>query len=251
MNDWVQLMLQQKKENEEWLKEINRELRYAPRGKLLLSNQNGIPRFYRKDFPEVGNKVYLKEGQETLRDNLAQKRYNLKAKEAIEQEHALMELVLKKAQPSLLEVYESLPKDIQAHVEPHVLPDEEFAKRWLEEMSRNTSGNELRSRIEIIINQIYGKFEIPHVYEPYLYLEGYGNAYPDFAVLNVRTRKMLYHEHLGKMDDEEYRLNNIKKLRCYHKAGFFEGENLIVTMESDGKMIDYDEVEAVILKYCT
>ena len=53
------------------------------------------------------------------------------------------------------------------------------------------------------------------------------------------------------MDDEKYRTKNIWKLRCYHNSGFFEGINLIVTIESDGRMIDYDEAELIIRKYCT
>ena len=52
------------------------------------------------------------------------------------------------------------------------------------------------------------------------------------------------------MDNEEYRANNIHKLRCYHKNGYYEGINFFVTMESDGRMIDYEEAEMIIKRYC-
>ena len=46
------------------------------------------------------------------------------------------------------------------------------------------------------------------------------------------------------------RANNIHKLRCYHKNGYYEGINFFVTMESDGRMIDYEEAEMIIKRYC-
>ena len=52
------------------------------------------------------------------------------------------------------------------------------------------------------------------------------------------------------MDNEEDRANNIHKLRCYHKNGYYEGINFFVTMESDGRMIDYEEAEMIIKRYC-
>lgn len=152
--------------------------------------------------------------------------------------------------PTPIEVYEALPKEIRSLVEPLVLPDEEYIRRWLEEKKEKASGEDYRSRIEIIYHDIYEKYDIPYVYEPSLYLDGYGPARPDFVVLNVRTRQTLYHEHFGMMDNEEYRANNIHKLRCYHKNGYYEGINFFVTMESDGRMIDYEEAEMIIKRYC-
>lgn len=250
MHYWIQEMLRHEAENRALLKEIDKELRYAPKGRLLVSHYRGSARYYRSRSTEGKGKEYLGEKKSALRDALAQKTYDLELKKSVEREQRLIESVVGQIPPTPLAVFDALPEEIRKYVEPLVLPDEEYVKRWLEEMSENASGEDYRSRIEIIYHDIYEKNDIPYVYEPGLYLEGYGPARPDFAVLNVRTRQTLYHEHLGMMDNEEYRSRNIEKLRCYHRNGFFEGINLIVTMESDGRMIDYEEAEQIIKRYC-
>lgn len=251
MQHWIDEMLRQQEENRELLTKIEKELRYAPKGNLQVSHYRGVTHYYRNWKEEGKGKEYLGEKKTHIRDGLAQKAYDLKLREAVEREQKLMESVSSRIPPTPLEVYEALPTDVRTLVEPLVLPDDEYVKRWLEEFSRDASGEKLKSRIEIIYNGIYEKWDVPHVYEPSLILKDYGPARPDFAVLNVRTRQTLYHEHFGKMDDEKYRTKNIWKLRCYHNSGFFEGINLIVTIESDGRMIDYDEAELIIRKYCT
>ncbi len=251
MQRWIEEMLRQKEVDETLLHQVKQDLSRAPGGELRVSYDKGVARFYRKKDPSGGPDVYLGKKQIALREALAQKTYDLKVQKALEEELKVMDRVLKKPLPTLVDVYASMPADIRQLVEPLVLPDEEYANRWLEKMSRDASGNDLRSRIEVIIDQYYEKHKVPHVYEPSLYLEGYGPARPDFAVLNVRTRQMYYHEHLGMMGDPEYRTDNMRKLRAYHNNGYYEGVNLIITMESDGAMIDYKEVENLIVFYCT
>lgn len=251
MHHWVEEMLRQQEDNRELLKQIEKELRYAPKGTLQVSRYRGATRYYRNWKEEGKGKEYLGEKKTHIRDGLAQKAYDLKLQETVEREQKLIVSVDRRIPPTPQEVYEALPADIQTLVKPLVLPDDEYVKRWMEEYSQKASGVDYRSRIELIYQNIYEKLEVPHIYEPNLYLEGYGPARPDFVALNVRTRQTFYHEHLGMMDNEEYRAKAIQKLRCYHKNGFFEGVNLIVTMESDGRMIDYEEAELIIRKYCT
>lgn len=250
MQPWVLEMLQHQEENQTLLKEIDRELRYAPKGNLQISHYRGAARYYRNRKSEGKGKEYLGEKKAALRDALAQKAYDLELRKAVEQEQELIQSVGIQIPQTPIEVYEALPEEIRAMVEPLVLPDEEYIERWLKIMSEKASGEDYRSRVEVIYHNIYEKYEIPYVYEPSLHLDGYGPARPDFAVLNVRTRQTLYHEHFGMMDDEEYRNNNIWKLRCYHKNGYYEGINFFVTMESDGRMIDYEEAEQIVKKYC-
>lgn len=251
MKKWIEAMTEQHEENEKYLELINRELKHAPEGSLRRSYYRGHTRFYHS-VPNENKKVeYLGKDQTFLLDALAQKKYNLKAYAALMQEQRVIESVLAKDFPTLTEIFEALPQDVQKHVEPHVLPDDEYAERWVKEMSLGASGEKFKSRVEVILHQYYKQHHIPNVYEPALYLDGFGTVRPDFAVLNMRTRQMFYHEHFGKLDDEEYRLRNMKKLRAYHKNGFYEGVNLIVTMESDGVMVDYEELEELVLKYLT
>ena len=250
MQPWILEMLRHQEENQTLLKEIEKELRYAPKGDLQISHYRGAARYYRNRKCEGKGKEYLGEKKAALRDALATKDNDLELRKAVEQEQELIRSVGIQIPQTPIEVYEALPEEIRAMVEPLVLPDEEYIERWLKIMSEKASGEDYRSRVEVIYHNIYEKYEIPYVYEPSLHLDGYGPARPDFAVLNVRTRQTLYHEHFGMMDDEEYRKNNIWKLRCYHKNGYYEGINFFVTMESDGRMIDYEEAEQIVKKYC-
>lgn len=251
MNNWYKEMLQQKEWNEEMLKRANRELAQAPPGNLRMSHYKGIPRFYQRNaFPGAKDR-YLNQEQEDLRNALAQKKYIEMVKGALESENRAIEGFAKTPFPSVEDVFEFLPDELQAMVKSLVPTDEEYVKTWLSKMSKGASGEELKSRIEIIFHQDFKIYEVPHVYEPALYLKGFGNVRPDFVALNVRTRQTFYHEHLGMLDDEEYRLRNMRKLRAYHKNGFYEGINLIVTMESDGKKIDYHEIEQLVKTYLT
>lgn len=53
--------------------------------------------------------------------------------------------------------------------------------------------------------------------------------YPDFTFLSKRTRKEIYWEHEGRMDDSEYAKTAIKKIKTYEDNGIYLGENLILT----------------------
>jgi len=57
--------------------------------------------------------------------------------------------------------------------------------------------------------------------------------YPDFTILDVRKREIIYHEHLGLMDKREYMNNSIRKLNQYADNGILQGRNLIVTYETE------------------
>ncbi|MBR5752861.1 MAG: hypothetical protein IKX83_00080 [Clostridia bacterium] len=249
MNKWYEEMLRQEAENEKLIRQVRKELRYAPKGELRRSRYRGTQRYYRTGARQDGKEEYLGKKKEALRDQLVQKKYHKQVLAALEQEQTIIETVKKKPWPTVMEVFETLPADLQEYVEPLILPDKVFVERWTKEMSKGASGEKLRSRIEIIYDEEYTQAKIPHVYEPDLYLEGFGSVRPDFAVLNVRTRQMFYHEHFGKMDDPDYRTRNVLKLRAYHKNGFFEGINLVVTMESDGLMVDLAEIREVIQTY--
>ncbi len=248
MNEWIQRMLEQEAKNQEYLERLEKELAHAPEGDLRLSTYRGAARFYRSKMPGAKDE-YLGNKQEALRAALAQKKYDLLAKQSLEQEQKAIHQVLKTPWPTLLEVFDSLPKEVQQLVEPLILPDDEYIRRWLEHYSRSASGADYRSRIELLFHTLYDKYEVPHVYEPSLFLEDFGIVHPDFVVLNVQTRQTFYHEHFGMMDDPDYRAANLRKLRAYHNNGYFEGKNLFVTMEADGTMVDQNELERLIRTY--
>ena len=227
---------------------LRKLLENCPDGRLEVTTARREHRFY---MVSDGHKQYLGKKDADLTRGLMEKSYYQKMLKTVDEQSALLAHFLEAFDPrALIRVYEDMHPERKKIVTPLVLPDEEYIERWLKIMSEKASGEDYRSRVEVIYHNIYEKYEIPYVYEPSLHLDGYGPARPDFAVLNVRTRQTLYHEHFGMMDDEEYRKNNIWKLRCYHKNGYYEGINFFVTMESDGRMIDYEEAEQIVKKYC-
>ena len=73
---------------------------------------------------------------------------------------------------------------------------------------------------------------------------------PDFIVLNVRTRKEYYWEHLGMLDDSNYVDHSFRKIAIYEKNGLIPGENLILSFESASAPLDILLLKQLIQKFC-
>jgi len=69
---------------------------------------------------------------------------------------------------------------------------------------------------------------------------------PDFTIIRKRDGRIIYWEHLGMMDDMEYRRGNKRKLEEYEKAGIVPWDNLIVTYDTIDGGLRADLVEAMI-----
>lgn len=120
--------------------------------------------------------------------------------------------------------------------------DEQFIAKWTEKHSgmqngypqkgtfKTQQGEMVRSKSEKIIADLLYQKGIPYQYEPELML-GNRRVYPDFVVLNLKERKTIYWEHLGRGDDEEYASTNLYKIHQYETNGYLQGDNLIVTRE--------------------
>ena len=82
-----------------------------------------------------------------------------------------------------------------------------------------------------------------------LCLKSYGWIHPDFAILNKRLRKEIYWEHLGKMDDVGYVDDNIRRILMYEKNGYYLGDKLILTFETQKIPLNSLEIDRMIQKY--
>lgn len=70
--------------------------------------------------------------------------------------------------------------------------------------------------------------------------------YPDFTVLNIKTRKTLYYEHFGMMDNPEYCKNALEKIEIYESNGIHLGEELFVTFESSLRPLSLSQLDILI-----
>ena len=93
------------------------------------------------------------------------------------------------------------------------------------------------------------KYDIPYRYEAPLKINGAGTIHPDFTVLNVRTRKEYYREHLGRMDDPSYAENALQRIALYEKNSIFPGNKLILSFETMTHPINTKNIEKTIEFY--
>ena len=73
--------------------------------------------------------------------------------------------------------------------------------------------------------------------------------HPDFYVLNKRTRKAYFWEHLGKMDDPEYCRKNLNRFMRILDAGYVIGEDILVTHEDSKNPLRIESIDRIIEKY--
>ena len=93
--------------------------------------------------------------------------------------------------------------------------------------------------------------KIPYRYEQLLMLDLRTNLfyYPDFTILNTRTRQVYYWEHLGLLGDNSYCDDNIKKLCDYAEYGIIHGKNLILSYECEGRPLSTTYVNKMIEEF--
>ena len=136
---------------------------------------------------------------------------------------------------------------------------EEEEKRFQEELAKaqkkkySTSyqytticGFRVISKSEMTISDTMTRKGIPHEYEKPLIIEGHVLK-PDFTI--YFRGKVYYWEHLGLMDNEEYRKQWEWKKEMYRKAGIIEGVNLIVSREALGLIFTQAMVEHMVASY--
>lgn len=159
------------------------------------------------------------------------------------------------------EAYTGMCEAKKALIKPIIPTDEDFVANWYEGFNVETNsypksvgfetkrGEMVRSKSEKILADLFLDMGVPYVYEPKIKLKDGRNCYPDFALLNVRTRKTFWWEHLGMIDDEYYATKNLEKLYLYDKSEFVLGENLLLSMETNEMPIDIKTIKGKIKKY--
>jgi len=120
-------------------------------------------------------------------------------------------------------------------------------------------GLKVRSKSEAGIINIYERYNIPYHYDQLLrfvpesdpsendgtYTENAFFLSPD--IISVRKDgKIIYHEHFGLTDSQDYLNNAQKKLRIYASCRIVPWDNLIVTYDLPGGGIDLDLVISLL-----
>ena len=258
----ISALLERKDELQKRKNMIEKELETTPEGYLRICNAGNTPQFYLRTNPQDFSGVYIPKSRMSEIKNLAQKEYNKKVLRSIEQELKAIEKYLS-TYPSkpAEEVYESLHIERQKLITPIRLTDEQYIREWLETpfqgkeidddvpLLYTEKGERVRSKSEVIIADILHHEGVPYKYECPLMLKGLGKVHPDFTMLNVRKRKVIYWEHLGKMDDAEYVESAIRRKEFYERNGIFLGDNLILTFETRNCPLNQRNIRIQIERY--
>jgi len=189
---------------------------------------------------------------------LAQRDYDRMLYKRVNDEIEIFSNVLKLWAP-VEQVFQELKETHKMYVKPLVQENVDYISEWqsmlyegLPFSSEDTSefytvkGERVRSKSEVMIADTLYRHNIPYKYECPITLQNHRKKYPDFTVLNVRTRREYIWEHLGMMTDSDYVESNLKKLKDYERNGIIQGDKLLLTMESHGCPLSTKNIEKVI-----
>ena len=229
------------------------------------SRSNGREQFYCID-NDTQTKKYLKSGEIIKYASIIQQDYDQqinKKLQVIQKKLSRMARDIKDADlEQIKEIYERIASAKQQYITPIIPSDEAYIANWYEKHKGGQNsypidgniyteqGEQVRSKSEKILADLFYKYQIPYVYEPKIMLKNGHMVCPDFAILNLRTRKTIYWEHLGLIDQEEYATKNLEKLNRYEESNLILGDNLLISMESSKKGLNTKTVEKQIKEKC-
>ena len=240
--------------------EKEKALRNVPKGRLRVSGGTRNLYYYTDEQKESSR--YL--GQQELEKarKLAQRDYDQKILRLSQKELEVLDTLSRRLERLSGEnVYDTLPPARRRLVTPVEMPDEDFVRCWESEEHEKKPlsedlpeyytdrGERVRSKSEILIANMLYQRGIPYRYECALYLDNNTKFFPDFTILNVRKRKVIYHEHFGMMSDPEYSESVVYKLSTYNRNGHFLGDDLTCTWESERYPLNMREFERIIEHY--
>lgn len=263
----IDQLIQEKDELIRKIKYLENELVNSPEGRLRIIRSKGkYCQYYVYSKDSVTNELkgeYIKRENIDFAKKLAQRDYYEEVLKETRRKLAVICQVLDSyvGEKNTLSAFERLKENRKMLVTPLEISDELFVENWYaaKRTGENTyavSGNRLtergemvRSKTEKIIADKLFHRNIPYVYEPTLLLPDGNIVYPDFAALNVRLRKEFYWEHYGVMDNPEYASKSVWKIDVYEKNGFWCGDNILYTYETEKRMPDDHNIDAMISLY--
>lgn len=252
------------------IEQLRTAISSAPKGRLRSEMCKGkYPQFY---FIEGGfqdgkqnNGRYIKKEEYYLAEELAQKEYNLKLLKCVAKQCELLKsaenIRLDKFRNERLEILHHISLAKQGLIRTYEMTDEEYVEKWMQENSGGKNsieitngfdterGDVVRSKSEKIIADKLFYCNIIYQYEPLIRLHDGTIVFPDFAMLNIRTRKTIYLEHFGMMDNPEYCKRAIEKMEIYERNELFTCRDVVYTFESSNKAININSIENIINRF--
>ncbi len=237
--------------------ELDERIQKLPEGRIIVKHHKTSTFYehYQNDSVHYLNK----NNAQTVKD-LSQKHYLKKVLKAANQEAEALERALKLFPEITIEdIYDSLPEELRINTKPIVIGDDQYINKWLEAPYQrkpfkkddpeyySLKGDRVRSKSEIIIaDRLYAK-GIPYKYECPLKI-GKKIIHPDFSILRMSDRQIVYHEHCGMIDKEDYARDMVKRVKLYSTAKIYQGDRLFFTFETSDDSIDVNMIDDFIEK---
>lgn len=237
------------------------EIQSAPNGKIHIVNSKKRVQYYLRTDSSDKSGIYIQKTQMSTLQKYIQKSYDEKIQKTIQKEIRYIKKFLdnsSKLVEKTRNIYSSQPDEVKSYITPIDYSDEDYIKKWLdvdyEKKEIQTSsavfitdrGEQVRSKSELTIANMLYKYGIPYKYECPIKIKNNIIIHPDFTVLNVKKRKVLYWEHRGMMDDRDYARHTVQRLKDFASAGIIIGDNLIITEETVASPLGTNEIENVI-----
>ncbi|MCF0135259.1 MAG: hypothetical protein HUJ69_02445 [Lachnospiraceae bacterium] len=234
-----------------------------PKGKLWVQIENGHTRYY-KGVKEKGKykKIYVPAKEDKVIRSLIQRSYLEETKRKVNLEIKSLEHITKLLRRIIdsgaEDIFDDIRPERKAWITPVLFGEKEKRQRWENEEYEplqssyekqdffTEKGEQVRSKSEMIIASRLYQLGIQYKYEKPLFLPGFGTVYPDFTLYDAASEQEIYIEHMGLMDDQDYRTGALRKIEAYQKNGFLLGKTLIVFFESHEVVLNVRVVDAVL-----
>ncbi len=244
--------------------ELEKELEKASPEIIHILKSGTRVQFYLRRNKSDRSGVYIRKSDTHTIRTFLQKSYLEKVLKLLNLEEKNLAGLIKKTDhvvEKIKNLYSALPEEAKQYITPIDMSDEDYAAQWLSESYEGKSipdyapvyetsrGERVRSKSELTIANMLADRGIPYKYERPLTLMGGVVVYPDFTLLDVKTRREIYWEHRGMMDDRDYARQAVFKMKSLMKSGILLGDNLIITEETTANPLGTNEIDAVIDQY--
>jgi len=272
MEELITAIQKEKEKLEHEISILKNKMMHYPEGILKINKKNNHTQFCVQIHPEgdiqelqvtgsVKNK-YIRKKDSGLVDAIIQRDYEKKLLKCLELRYkAIQKLPKIYEESNLIRVYADSHPVRKSRIKTAYVTDEEYAINWqsIEYQGKKVGtevpeiytakGERVRSKSEKILADLFERNNVPYRYEYPVKLSGDITVYPDFMLLNKKTRKEYYLKHLGMMDDPQYAENALKKIALYEKNEIYPGEKLLITFETRSNPLNTSLVSALIHHY--
>lgn len=240
------------------LEPLKNKLANLPEGRIKIKRRRDKVYYYLTGNGDDTGETVLGSEEMGLISDLVQKSYLNDVLYASKKECSFLEQILNNYPKTQMEdIYDTLSDERKRLVKPIITPIEQFVKEWEETPYKRKpigddvpvymtlKGERVRSKSEQFIADRLFLNGIPYKYECPLKV-GNKVIHPDFTILRRSDRKIVYHEHLGRLDETKYTKLALPRITDYILNGFELGDKLFLSLESSESPLDIRVIDRMI-----